>query len=155
MIRLIIFILFLGSGMTALIYQVLWTKLLTLTFGVTTLAVSAVLTSFFGGLALGSYIGGHWIDRHRDGLKWYGMAEIIIGIYALLFLSLLTLNNTVYVFIAQHLSMDFYGLSLLKFVLSLFLLIIPSTLMGTTLPILSKTLANSRVRRDLSPIVHG
>jgi len=154
MIRLLIFILFLGSGMTALIYQVLWTKLLTLTFGVTTLAVSAVLTSFFGGLALGSYIGGHWIDRHRDGLKWYGVAEIIIGIYALLFLSLLTLNNTVYVFIAQHLSMDFYGLSLLKFVLSIFLLIVPSTLMGTTLPILSKTLANSRVRfaRDIGDL---
>ena len=154
MIRLLIFILFLGSGMTALIYQVLWTKLLTLTFGVTTLAVSAVLTSFFGGLALGSYIGGHWIDRHRDGLKWYGMAEIIIGLYALLFLSLLTVNNTVYVFIAQHMAMDFYGLSLLKFVLSLFLLIIPSTLMGTTLPILSKTLANSRVRfaRDIGDL---
>ncbi len=154
MIRLFIFILFLGSGMTGLIYQVLWTKLLTLTFGVTTLAISAVLTSFFGGLALGSFIGGHWIDRHKDGLKWYGIAEIIIGLYALIFLTLLTLNNTTYVFLAQITSMEFYGLSLLKFCLSIVLLIIPATLMGATLPILSKTLANSRTRfaRDIGDL---
>jgi spermidine synthase len=138
--------LFLGSGITSLIYQVLWIKLLTLTFGVTTLAVSTVLTSFFGGLALGSYIGGRWIDKHKDELKWYGLAEIAIGLYALLFLSLLTLNNSAYVLIAQRMPIDFYGLSLLKFALSFILLIIPTTLMGATLPILSKTLANSQLR---------
>lgn len=142
--RIIIFLLFLGSGMTGLIYQVLWTKLLTLTFGVTTLAVSTVLTAFFGGLALGSYLGGRWIDKRGDGIKWYGVAEIGIGLYALLFLTLLGVNNDVYVFIAQKISVGFYGLSILKFILAVMLLIIPTTLMGATLPILSKFLARSQ-----------
>src|SRR3990172_9117472 len=146
MLRLIIFILFLGSGMTGLIYQVVWTKLLTLTFGVTVLAVSTVLTCFFGGLALGSFFGGQWVDRHRNGFLWYGTAELIIGVYALLFTLLLGLNNSSYVFIAQKASLDFFGQSLLKFALSVALLIIQTTLMGATLPILSKALARSQKR---------
>ncbi|MBI5345436.1 MAG: fused MFS/spermidine synthase, partial [Deltaproteobacteria bacterium] len=144
--RRIIFALFLLSGMTGLIYQVVWTKLLTLVFGVTILAVSTVLTSFFGGLALGSYVGGRWIDRRGNGFKWYGAAETLVGVYALVFPALITVNNSVYVSIAHAASPGFYGQSLLKFALSVLLLIIPATLMGATLPILSKTLARSDAR---------
>ncbi|MFQ5735546.1 MAG: fused MFS/spermidine synthase [Thermodesulfobacteriota bacterium] len=146
MLRIAVFALFLGSGMTGLIYQVVWTKLLTLVFGVTMLAVSTVLTSFFGGLALGSWLGGRWIDRHRGGFKWYGMAEALIGVYALIFSVLLGANNSAYIFLAQSSGMSFWGLSLLKFALATILLIIPTTLMGATLPILSKTLARSQSR---------
>jgi spermidine synthase len=143
MFRPIIFALFFGSGMAGLIYQVVWTKLLTLTFGVTLLAVSTVLTCFFGGLALGSYVGGRWIDRHGNGFKWYGVAEVLIGVYALVFLGLLSIDRSVYVMVAQQMSLGFFGLNLLKFVLAAFLLIIPTTLMGATLPILSRTLARA------------
>ena len=146
MLRTIIFGLFFGSGMTALIYQVIWTRLLTLTFGVTSLAVSTVLTCFFGGLALGSYYGGRWVDKRGNGFLWYGLAEIIIGLYGILFLILLQLNNSSYIAIAQILEMDFYGQSALKFILSAILLAVPTTLMGATLPILSKALAHSGQR---------
>ncbi|GMR04521.1 MAG: fused MFS/spermidine synthase [Thermodesulfobacteriota bacterium] len=146
MIRLVIFLLFFGSGMTGLIYQVVWTKLLTLEFGVTLLAISTVLTTFFGGLALGSFLGGRWIDRRKNCFLWYGTAEALIGLYALVFLVLLGLNNSFYVFLARGLAPGFFGLSLIKFFLSALLLIIPTTLLGATLPILSKTIARSRKR---------
>ena len=146
MFRLAIFALFFGSGMAGLIYQVVWTKLLTLVFGVTLLAVSTVLTCFFGGLALGSYLGGRWVDRRGGGFKWYGAAEVMIGLYALVFLYLLSADTSVYVMVARRLGLGFFGLSLLKFVLSAFLLFIPTTLMGATLPILSKALAHTRSR---------
>lgn len=151
MIRLVVFLLFFGSGMTGLIYQVVWTKLLTLEFGVTLLAVSTVLTCFFGGLALGSFLGGRWIDRRRNGFFWYGTAEVLIGVYALVFSLLLGLNNSAYVFLARWLGSGFFGLSLIKFSLSALLLILPTTLMGATLPILSKTIARSQKRfaRDI------
>ncbi|MFQ5354287.1 MAG: hypothetical protein ACE5DR_05005, partial [Thermodesulfobacteriota bacterium] len=68
--RALIYLLFFASGLAALIYQVVWTKLLTLVFGVTFLAVSTVLTCFFGGLALGSFLGGRWIERHEQGFFW-------------------------------------------------------------------------------------
>lgn len=148
--RIVILALFLGSGMTGLIYQVVWTKLLTLVFGVTMLAVSTVLTSFFGGLALGSYLGGKWVDKYGDGFKWYGIAEMIIGLYALVFPLILMLNNGVYVFLAQKTGAGFYGLSLFKFALAALILIAPTTLMGATLPMLSKALASeNRFARDV------
>ncbi len=149
--RTAIYILFLGSGATSLIYQVLWTRLLTLTFGVTTLAVSTVLTCFFGGLALGSWLGGKWIDKRGQGFKWYGVAEIVIGVYALLFMSLLGANNFLYVKIAGALETGFYGQSIVKFILAAILLIVPTTMMGATLPILSRTIADrwSRFARDI------
>ncbi|MDA1305746.1 MAG: hypothetical protein O2917_00605 [Acidobacteria bacterium] len=48
---LLVFLLF--SGACALIYQVLWLRLLALTFGVTVHAAATVLASFMGGIALG------------------------------------------------------------------------------------------------------
>ncbi|MFQ5480042.1 MAG: fused MFS/spermidine synthase [Thermodesulfobacteriota bacterium] len=139
--RALIFLLFFASGIAALAYQMVWTKLLTLVFGVTFLAVSTVLTCFFGGLALGSFLGGRWIEGHRNGFFWYGLAEILVGIYAMLFGLFLAINNSAYVYLAQTLASGFAGLTLIKFILSAILLIIPTTLMGATLPILSKTLA--------------
>ncbi len=118
MLRTAIFALFFLSGMAGIIYQVVWTKLLTLTFGVTVLAVSTVLTCFFGGLALGSFLGGRWVDKHPDGFKWYGAAEALIGLYAMAFLPLLGVNNSIYAHMARAAGFGLFGLTLLKFILS-------------------------------------
>lgn len=48
-------VLFFGSGACAVVYQVMWLRLLALVFGVTVYAASTVLASFMAGLALGSY----------------------------------------------------------------------------------------------------
>src|SRR2546425_9106804 len=54
---------FILSGATGLIYEVLWARMLGLVFGATTLAVSTVLASFMGGLALGSALAGRVAAR--------------------------------------------------------------------------------------------
>ena len=54
---------FVLSGATALIYEVLWARMLGLVFGATTLAVSTVLAAFMGGLALGSALAGKFAHR--------------------------------------------------------------------------------------------
>src|SRR5215831_15412258 len=72
------------SGASGLVLELLWTRLLTLVFGSTTLAVSTVLTAFMGGLGLGSYFGGKWADRLRDPARAYAFLEATVGIYALL-----------------------------------------------------------------------
>ena len=59
-------LLFFMSGASALVYQVVWLRLLSLVFGVTVYAASAVLTSFMAGLALGSWGGGKLADRLRS-----------------------------------------------------------------------------------------
>src|SRR3954470_20184645 len=76
-------VLFLASGFSGLVYQVAWVRLLTPVFGVTAYAISTVIASFMGGLALGSYVAGRYIDRRRDPLRIYAMLEAGIGVYAL------------------------------------------------------------------------
>ena len=71
-------LLFLFSGACGLIYQVLWLRLLGLTFGVTVYAASTVWASFMAGLAVGSLVGGWLGDRVRRPLVWFGAAEILV-----------------------------------------------------------------------------
>ena len=75
---------FILSGATGLIYEVLWARMLGLVFGGTTLAVSTVLAAFMGGLALGSALAGRGAARLKRPLRFYGLVEIGIAIYALL-----------------------------------------------------------------------
>src|SRR3712207_4403828 len=70
---------FLLSGIAGLIYQVVWVRILSLTFGVTSFAVATVLCGFMAGLALGAFLAGRLADRVRRPLAGYAIAEILIG----------------------------------------------------------------------------
>src|SRR5438067_10266314 len=74
---------FVLSGAAGLVYEVVWARQLVLVFGNTTQAVSAILTGFFGGMALGSAAGGRLADRVRSPLRLYGLLEIAIAAVAL------------------------------------------------------------------------
>ena len=54
---------FVLSGAAGLIYEIVWARQLVLVFGNTTQAVSAILTGFFGGMAIGAVVGGRIGDR--------------------------------------------------------------------------------------------
>ena len=80
-----ILLLFFFSGVTALIYEVIWSDYLTLIFGSTIQAQTVVLAVFMGGLALGNKLFGKFADRARRPLVIYGGIEIAIGLYAFFF----------------------------------------------------------------------
>src|SRR5512145_1378122 len=81
----IVIVLFVLSGAAGLTYEVIWIRSLTLIFGKTVHAASAVLVAFMAGLALGSAAGGRFVDRARfSPLKLYAMLEAGIGLWALL-----------------------------------------------------------------------
>ena len=145
-IILLIGVCFILSGATGLIYEVLWMRMLGLVFGATTLAVSTVLAAFMGGLALGSALAGRLSARIKRPLRTYGWIEIGIAAYALLVPFLFTLVDNLYAFIWQQFQPGFFVFSLWRFVLSCALLLIPTTLMGATLPVLSAALLRSAKR---------
>ena len=126
------------SGSCGLIYEILWMKLLTLVIGNTVFSVTTVLTAFMGGLALGSYLAGRFTDRITDPLRTYGLLEAAIGGYALLVPLLLAGTEPLFRLVYQTLAPSFYTLSLLRFVVCGLLLLVPTTLMGATLPVLAK-----------------
>jgi spermidine synthase len=126
------------SGSCGLVYEILWMKMLTLVIGNTVFAVTTVLTAFMGGLALGSFLAGRFIDKIKDPLRTYGFLEGGIGLYALLLPLLIAGTEPLFRFVYQGLNPSFYTFSLLRFVVCGIILLVPTTLMGATLPVLSK-----------------
>jgi spermidine synthase len=136
--RRLILGLFFVSGISGLLYEVAWTRMLTLMFGDTVLAVSIVLAAFMAGLALGSFWSGRRIDQQRQVLRIYAVLEAGIGLTALLLPLALEGLTPLYVWLHQHLHTTFYFFSLLRFLLAFGVLLLPTTLMGATLPVLSR-----------------
>ena len=134
---------FILSGATGLIYEVLWARMLGLVFGATTLAVSTVLAAFMGGLALGSALAGKLAPRIQKPLSTYGLMEIGIAVYALLVPLLFRWVDHVYVLIWQQLHPGYFAFSLWRFFLSGLVLLVPTTLMGATLPVLAVAIVRS------------
>ena len=92
-IKPIVWLIFIFSGASGLIYQVIWMRQLTLIFGSTVFATSTVLTAFMGGLALGSYYFGKKIDESTESpLRIYALLEAGIGAFCLVWP--LILNRT-------------------------------------------------------------
>jgi len=126
----VIYFLFFTSGFTALLYEVVWERLLHLTFGLSTYAVTTVTASFMLGLALGYLVGQSRRLTYYHPFVVYGVAEGLIGVFALIFPWLVQLIDTIYVAAG--------GSFIFKLLLSLLALAIPSTLMGLTLPTLAR-----------------
>lgn len=126
------------SGASGLLFEAVWTRELTLVFGSTALAMSTVLSVFMGGLGLGSWLAGRLADRLSDRLRAYALAEAGVGLYALLVPVILLgypgLNAAMY----RLLGNSPVSLSLARFIAAALLLLVPTTLMGATLPLLSR-----------------
>lgn len=126
------------SGATGLVYEVLWTRMLGLVFGHTIFAITTVLTAFMAGLGLGSLLFGRIADRYPYPLALYGILEAGIGASCLLIPLLLPTVESLYLALSGALHLSFWAFSLAQFAMILVLLLIPTTLMGATLPILSR-----------------
>jgi spermidine synthase len=135
-LRRVLLLLFFLSGATALVYQVLWLRLLTLVFGATTAAVGTVLTSFMVGLAVGGMWFGRLADRAERPLRLYAMLELGIALSALLLPHALRSLDSLYPALYASAQTRPWILPLVRGVFSSLLLVIPCTLMGGTLPVL-------------------
>src|SRR5262249_22323093 len=130
MSRWIAYCAFFVSGAVSLVLEVLWSRQLTLVFGSTTLAVATVLATFMGGLGAGGWLASRRADRIASPLRWYGLLEGAIGIYALILPVVLTtfypaVTRALYVWSGDR----FMLLTLGRFVASALLLVVPTTLM--------------------------
>lgn len=134
--------LFLLSGLTGLVYEVLWTRALSLVFGNTVYAASTVLAAYMGGLALGAWLLGRVADRSRRPLLLYGILEAVVGLSALLFP--LALQVGLPVLQSLYRGGDHGTLGVLRFALAFGYLLIPTAAMGGTLPALARLMTDSR-----------
>ncbi len=112
--------------------------MLTLVFGHTIYSVSVVLSAFMAGLGLGSYLWGTTIDKAGKPLLIYGKIEFLIGATAALLSILFSNFAPIYGWLYQWLPDSLFITGLLKTTLAFSLVLIPTILMGATLPIMAK-----------------
>lgn len=135
--RPLLLVVFFLSGASALVFEIVWTRMAGLVFGATLPAVSTVLAAFMGGMALGGLVFGRTADRARVPLRLYAGMELAIGALAVAAsLALPRLSG-----LAVHLEeTGGVSASLVRFVAVFLLVLLPTLLMGGTLPVLTRHL---------------
>jgi spermidine synthase len=143
-VSVFVYLIFVLSGAAGLIYEVVWARQLVLVFGNTTQAVSAILTGFFGGMAIGSVVGGRIADRVRSPLRLYGLLEIALVAVVIATPVTFTLIHEIYRGAYGGLEGSPTALALVRFVLALLALAPATVMMGATLPALTRHLSRGK-----------
>src|SRR5229473_2168393 len=130
----LLFLLFAGSGVAALIYEIVWFQLLELVIGSTAVPLGVLLATFMGGMCLGSLILPRFVPAGGHPLRVYAAIELGIGVLGILVLLLMPRVGGVYT------AWSGYGLPgfLLRGAVAAICLLPPTLLMGATLPALAR-----------------
>lgn len=124
------------SGAAGLVYQVVWTKLLSQLFGSTTYAVAAVLAVFMGGLALGNALFARWRPGNHNGAALYALMEFAIAATSALSLIGIPVVRKIYLAGYPYFGNSIALLLALRFLGAAIVLLLPTVLMGGTFPVL-------------------
>jgi spermidine synthase len=138
-VRTLLFTAFFLSGISALIYEVVWAKYLALFLGGTSVAHTIVLATFMGGLAVGNAWFGRRADRAQAGsIRLYALLELGIGLLCLLFPRTFAVLSALYLDVARQVDITGTAALGLKVALASAAIFVPCVLMGGTLPLLAK-----------------
>lgn len=142
-----LFAAFFLSGISGLIYQTVWVRMLTRYLGSTTSATATVLCVFMGGLALGAWLGGKLADRIKRQLFGYVILELCIAVSGILmsFLIISVLGG-LYVNFYPWFGENAVGLTVARIAFCMVCLLPPTVLMGATLPFLVAFITHSTYR---------
>ncbi len=143
MLQLSIYVMFFLSGATALIFEILWSRQFVTVFGNTSYAISVVLCAFMGGLGIGSLLGGRLADRFPQRLLMYGAMQAGVALWAMGIPVLLEVIRVHLPGLSLLAPQSLLVPSLTRFVVSFGVLLVPCTMMGATLPLLSRFCADS------------
>src|SRR5262245_22896326 len=139
-------VLFFLSGVAGLIYEVTWTRLLRLPMGNTVHSMTTVLAAFMGGLARGAWIAGRWIERRGSPFGTYAKLEAAIGLFCFVLPWLVQAETPFFRWAYQQFADTPMVLHLLKLVGCGFVVLVPATLMGATLPVLCRAFIDDATR---------
>ena len=134
--------LFFLSGASSLAYEVVWVKVLTLHFGSSAWSISTVVASFMAGLGAGCALAGRRSERIRRPLRAYALLELGIVLFGSISIPLLNGLDSVIGPLHQLLEGHAAGFALARFFVSFIVLLIPTFLMGASLPVLVVGLAS-------------
>jgi spermidine synthase len=136
----LVLLLFVASGVAALIYEVLWLKELGRLFGVTAHAAATTLAVFFVGLAAGGFVWGRRASRMAHPLRTYGLLELATALTAVAYFFILAFYRAVYSALFTAVGDHPLLLQGAKVGLAFGVLFLPAFFMGGTLPVMGQFL---------------
>lgn len=151
----ILFLLFFLSGISGLIYEVVWMRMAIRVFGCTVYATSVVLSAFMCGMALGSWLLGRYADRAQRPFRLYAILEVCAGGSALAATGLMAVLLPVYQAAFASTGGGRPMLTAIQVVLVFLVLIVPTMLMGGTLPVLSTALPDRKAFSARMAVLYG
>ena len=131
------YLIFFVSGVAALVYQVLWLRMFTLVLGNSLFSTSIVLSAFMCGLALGSWLIGKYVRHKKDILLIYVFLELGIALGAILVGKAIPHLGYLVPGLQRWLSFSPFSLNLFRLLVSFLILLVPTVLIGGTLPVLT------------------
>lgn len=134
------------SGLTALTYELAWLQKMQLVFGHTIYSQSVTLAAFLSGLGLGALLSNRIIKAGLHPLHFYLTAELAVGVFGFLFYPLIDSQQWSYVFSPISDQATLYAL--LQYFVSFLVILFPTTLMGTTLPLLVHFFASAETANN-------
>ncbi|HXY70856.1 MAG TPA: fused MFS/spermidine synthase [Gemmatimonadales bacterium] len=137
-------LIFVLSGAAGLVYELVWVRELYEVFGSTIHSVTTVVAAYMGGLGLGAWVLGRRADALARPARLYGLLELAIGLFGLASPWVVRGVGTVYLDLARALAPGLWIGTAIKFVFAFVVLLIPTFLMGGTLPVLTRAFAGDR-----------
>ncbi|MCE5251080.1 hypothetical protein LLG96_12760 [bacterium] len=135
---------FLIAGACSLAYQIIWIRMFGLVFGGTVVSMSVVVGVFMGGLALGSHVFGKIAVRVANRVRMFGFLELGLGTSAILvYFAIAHIAPVIYSLPFANDIHSFIGI-LTRILISSILLIVPTMIMGGTLPVLVRAITEDR-----------
>ncbi|MBF0299647.1 MAG: hypothetical protein HQK51_13055 [Oligoflexia bacterium] len=136
----IVYFCFYLSGISALIYEIAWPNRIQLMMGYTIYAITTILCAYLVGIALGSLFADRLQKNPVSPFWWYVIAELFVGLYGIFFREWCDLIENIYSWPLSMLNLNITELSIIQFIFCSIIIIFPTFLMGTTLPLLAKYL---------------
>lgn len=127
-----------GSGLCALIYEIVWMREFRYIFGAASTATSITIAIFMGGLGLGSIFLGKRVAGHENPLRLFGLFEFIVAISSILSPFLIILAEKIYITTGGIQSFGIVVSSIIKFLLLVPIILVPTFFMGGTFPAIAK-----------------
>ena len=150
-LRKLLLISFIFSGIAALIYELTWIRPLQFLLGSTVYTISIIFAAFMFGLALGSLIISKYVDKIQNLPQTYALMMLGIGLYGVLLLSIFNLLPQLYNKL-YFMHTNFYLFQFLQFALVFIILLIPTTLMGATFPVIAKFYTQEKIGKGIGEV---
>lgn len=132
-VRAALLLVFLLSGFSGLVFEVLWVRLASLGLGITVYAISLVVATFMGGLAFGGWLASRYADRRQWGVRAYAFMELGIAV-----------SGPAVSWLLKSLP-AWVSSPPLMMVLAAAAMLVPCTLMGATIPVLCRAVLDPKV----------